>query len=99
VDLLRERQVGPLEHERDRLAHVADHDLQLCKAIEHTGCDQPGRVQPGVHVPAPGPDRQDWVFGIKFRPAGFRPLLGSAVAVLTNRALPSGRSSAPAARR
>lgn len=42
---------------------------------------------------------QDWVFGIKFRPAGFRPLLGSAVAVLTNRALPSGRSSAPAARR
>jgi hypothetical protein len=76
VDLLRERQVGQLEHERDRLAHVADHDLQLCKAIEHTGCDQPGRVQPGVHVPAPGPDRQDWVFGIKFRPAGFRPLLG-----------------------
>jgi hypothetical protein len=42
---------------------------------------------------------QDWVFGIKFRRAGFRPLLGSAVAVLTNRALPSGRSSAPAARR
>jgi AraC-like DNA-binding protein len=27
----------------------------------------------------------DWVFGIKFRPAGFRPLLGSAVAALTNR--------------
>src|SRR6202012_2614389 len=48
-----EGRVEPRQHERRRLTHVTDDDLQRRIAVEHAAEYQPQRVRGGVDVPAP----------------------------------------------